>query len=62
MRNLIKGTTLIISHQEKILKIADEVILMKEGKIVKIEESQEFLKNNLVDNAKCCKINKNRKD
>ena len=28
MRKIVKGTTLIISHQERILNIADEVILM----------------------------------
>ena len=33
MRELVKGTTLIISHQERILDIADEIILMKRGKI-----------------------------
>ena len=43
MRNTIKGTTLIISHQERILKIADKVILMKNGKIEKIAESNDIL-------------------
>ena len=33
MKKIIKGTTLIISHQERILNIADEVILIKNGKI-----------------------------
>ena len=33
MSEIIKGTTIIISHQERILNIADEVILMKAGKI-----------------------------
>ena len=33
MRKIIKGTTLIISHQERILNIADEIIMMKQGKI-----------------------------
>lgn len=44
MGELIKGTTLIISHQERILNIADEVILMKAGKIQEIGESKEILK------------------
>lgn len=56
MREIVKGTTLIISHQEKILAIADEIILMKEGKIDKIETSEEFLKNNIAKT--CCKANK----
>ena len=53
MREIVKGTTLIISHQERILKIADEIILMKNGKIEKIETSEEFLKNNV--SKQCCK-------
>lgn len=56
MQNIIKGTTLIISHQERILEIADEVVLMKQGKIEKIEKSEEFLKNNVA--RTCCKIRK----
>ena len=60
MRNLIKGTTLIISHQERILKIADEVILMKSGKIEQITTSEEFFKNNIVEDKKCCRIKSNR--
>ena len=56
MREIVKGTTLIISHQEKILGIADEVILMKDGKIDKIETSEEFLKNNV--SKTCCKVKK----
>ena len=39
MGEIIKGTTLIISHQERILNIADEVILMKGGKIEQIGQS-----------------------
>ena len=53
MREIVKGTTLIISHQERILEIADEIILMKNGKIEKIETSEEFLKNNV--SKQCCK-------
>ena len=56
MREIVKGTTLIISHQEKILSIADEVVLMKEGKIEKIETSEDFIKNNVIKT--CCKIKK----
>ena len=56
MREIVKGTTLIISHQERILEIADEVILMKNGQIEKIETSREFMKNNV--SKICCKIKK----
>ena len=57
MRNLIKGTTLIISHQERILNIADEVILMKNGKIEKIGTSKDVLKQDICSGS-CCKLKK----
>ena len=57
MRNLIKGTTLIISHQERILNIADEVILMKNGKIEKIGKSKDILQQENCKNS-CCKLKK----
>ena len=45
MSNIIKGTTLIISHQERILNIADKVILLEDGKISSIGKSEEIIKN-----------------
>ena len=54
MRELIKGTTLIISHQERILNIADEVILLKSGQIADRGSSKEILDEELI-NRKCCK-------
>jgi len=53
----IKGSTIIISHQERILKIADEIVLMKAGKIEKIGKSTEILNNEILS-KECCKINK----
>ena len=50
-----KGSTIIISHQERILNIADKIILMKQGKIEKIGEKDEML-NSLLIEAICCKI------
>ena len=58
MRELVRGTTLIISHQERILNIADEVILMKRGKIEKIGNSKEILEKTIKPTVKCCKIKK----
>lgn len=55
MRKIISGTTLIISHQEKILNIADKVILLRNGKIEKIANSQEILKEEFKQ-TKCCKL------
>lgn len=57
MRNIIKGTTMIISHQERILNIADEIILMKNGKIEKIGDSREIL-NSAEKIKDCCKLRK----
>ena len=54
MSETIKGTTMIISHQERILKIADQVILMKSGKIDRIGTSDEILKNTVAAHP-CCK-------
>lgn len=55
MNNSIKGTILIISHQEKILKIADKVILMKNGKIDKIGSSQSILNDTKAYTQGCTK-------
>ena len=57
MGELIKGTTLIISHQERILNIADEVILMKDGKIAEIGESKKIL-NKAFAKTGCYKMKK----
>ena len=55
MREVTKGTTLIISHQEKILNIADTVVLMDNGKIAKIGKKEDVLNNVILDRT-CCKI------
>lgn len=55
MRKEVKGTTLIISHQEKILNIADEIILMNSGKIDKIGKKEELL-NDVLFKHQCCKV------
>lgn len=55
MRKIVKGTTLIISHQERIIDIADEIILMKEGRIEKIGKKEELLRQ-VLDKPLCCKL------
>lgn len=57
MGEIIKGTTLIISHQERILNIADEVILMKAGKIEEIGTSKEIIKKTFAK-TECYKMKK----
>ena len=55
MRKIVKGTTLIISHQERILNIADEVILIKQGKVDKIGSAEEVLGQGK-EKPICCKL------
>ena len=55
MRKIVKGTTLIISHQERILNIADEVILIKQGKVEK-RGSKEQLLGQITEKPLCCKL------
>ena len=54
----IKGSTIIISHQERIIKIYDEIVLMKAGKIEKVGKSSDILEREIL-NGECCKLNKN---
>lgn len=58
LREMIEESTiLIISHQEKILDIADKVILMNEGKVEKYGDKEEILTDVLKkENKTCCKI------
>lgn len=54
IRGNIKGATLIISHQERILNIADKVVLVKDGKSEEVNKG-ELLKD-VTENAVCCKL------
>lgn len=48
--------TIVISHQERIINIADQVILMNSGKIQKAEKTTEIF-SNIAKNRTCCKLN-----
>ncbi len=37
IREYVFGTTLIISHQDKIIRIADSVVMIKNGKVFKVD-------------------------
>ena len=50
-----ESTTLIISHQERILNIADTIVLLKNGKIASVG-SKEDVKNVLTSDKRCCKL------
>jgi Fe-S cluster assembly ATP-binding protein len=55
MRETTKGTTIIISHQERILNIADKIILLNNGEVEKIGESKELM-GNILSKANCCRL------
>ena len=55
IRKIVKGTTLIISHQERILNIADEIILLKQGKVEK-RGSKEKLLGEFKEKPLCCRL------
>lgn len=53
MRNEIQGTILIISHQERILDIAEKIIVIADGQLKKVGTKQEVLPE-LLGTAKAC--------
>ncbi len=53
MRDEIRGTILIISHQERILDIAEKIIVIADGQLKKIGTKQEVLPE-LLGTAKAC--------
>ncbi len=55
MRSLVSGTTIIISHQERILNIADKVILLNSGKVEKVGNKADFL-SQIPNVHNCCKL------
>ncbi len=61
MRKIVKGSTIVISHQERILNIADEIILLKNGKVDKSENKEELL-GKVLDKPICCKLGGEKKN
>lgn len=60
MRKTINGTILLISHQEKMLNIADKIILLNNGKIEKIGKKEEVMKSIMkLEQIRCCKLGEN---
>ena len=43
VRKTVKGTIIVISHQERILQIADEIIMIENGKVKKQGTKEEIL-------------------
>ena len=60
MRKLINGSIMIISHQEKILNIADIIVLMDGGKVKEIGDKNIAL-NRAIKRTECCRLAKEDK-
>ena len=57
MHREIKGSIIVISHQEKILNIADEIILLDNGKIADIGSKDKMIPKLLNKKVACHKVN-----
>ena len=53
MRDEINGTILIISHQERILNIADKIVVIANGEVEKIGSKDEILPELLYKSSSC---------
>lgn len=53
MRETINGSIMIISHQERILNIADKVVVLADGRIGAIGKKDEILPTLLAANSAC---------
>ncbi|MBR3613903.1 MAG: ATP-binding cassette domain-containing protein [Clostridia bacterium] len=54
MSKTIQGSIVIISHQERILNIADQVILIEKGKVKEIGNKDDILPNLLNSTTRAC--------
>ena len=54
MSKTIQGSIIIISHQERILNIADQVILIEKGKVKEIGNKDDILPNLLNSTTRAC--------
>ena len=55
MRKELQGSILVISHQERILNIADEIIVVADGRIQTSGGKKEIL-GGIIENEGCCKF------
>lgn len=60
MHEEINGSIVIISHQERILSIADEIIVIADGKIARQGEGKKILPD-LLENTASCRFYKEEK-
>lgn len=55
IKDEVKSTTIIISHQEKIINIADEIVLVKNGTIAHVTSNIDEI-HDKVTTKKCCRL------
>ena len=58
MRDEINGSILIISHQERILEIADRIIVINDGLVEKSGKGEEVIPELLYKSSMCQKLNR----
>ncbi len=58
MHEEIQGSIVIISHQERILNIADEIVLLSNGQIEEVGDGKKILPKLLNKTKPCHKLNK----
>ena len=54
------STTLIISHQERIIDIADMIVLLKDGEVAEVADKDDL--NTVYVDKQCCKLSGGRKN
>ena len=54
LREKNNSKTIIISHQERIINIADKIILLDSGKVKEIKSKDEL--SDVIETAPCCKV------
>ena len=62
MRNQINGTILIISHQERILNIADKVVVLADGNLKAQGKKDDILPELLNNSGPCSTLLKKNED
>lgn len=57
MHNQMQNSIVVISHQEKLLSIADEIVLLSNGMIKNYGKKEEILPLILTTNSSCSRLN-----
>lgn len=60
MRDKAQGSLIIISHQERILNIADSIIYLKDGQVERFDRKENILPGLLASTGACCSVLKKK--